>query len=196
MSMIQDSENFEQLRRLLALKRHEQPPPGYFHSFSREVIIRIKAGELGEAEAKWWAFDGSWLQWLWNACERRPVLAGGVGVAFCGFFFAAALVSGTADIPSVGLATRDMPLNQELVSRVARSNPLAAPAGFSAVSANSEALSGDSTVDYSIAAADFPSLVRVRAEQQPNQGSLPSLFVPPGQLQMRPQSATLRISGD
>ena len=132
MSMMQDSENLEQLRRLLALKRHEQPPPGYFHSFSREVIVRIKAGELGEAGTKWWAFDGSWLQWLWTVCERRPVLAGGVGVAFCGFFFATALVSGTADVPNIGLAaTRDMVPNQELVLRVGQ-NPLP-PAGFSAV---------------------------------------------------------------
>ena len=90
--MTEDSQNFEQLQRLLALKRHEVPPPGYFHQFSREVILRIKAGELGESEVRWWAFDGSWLKWLWTACERRPVLAGGASMALCGFFAAATFI--------------------------------------------------------------------------------------------------------
>jgi len=184
MSMMQESQEFEQLRRLMSLKRHEQPPPGYFHSFSREVIVRIKAGELGEAESRWWVFDGSWLQWLWNACERRPVLASGVGVAFCGFFFAAALISGTSDLPNMGLVTREMSPNQ--VSLLAGSNPLAAPAGFSTLNANA------SSMDYSIATADFPSLVRVSGEQR-NPNALPSLFVPPGQLQWQAQPVNFRV---
>jgi len=87
-------ENFEQLRKLLTLKRHEQPPPGYFHNFSREVIVRIKAGESGEtAVSAWWAWEGSWLQRVWGAFEARPVVAGAFGVAVCGFFVAGALIS-------------------------------------------------------------------------------------------------------
>jgi len=94
MSMSSDSENFEQLRRLMALKRHEQPPPGYFHHFSRGVIVRIKAGEMGDqVTASWWSWDGSWLQRAWASIETRPALAGAFGVAFCGFFAAGALFS-------------------------------------------------------------------------------------------------------
>src|SRR6201993_3077466 len=98
--MTPDSDNFEQLRKLLVLKRHEVPPPGYFHGFSREVIVRIKAGEMGEAAgANWWAFEGSWLRRFWGIFEARPILAGGFGVAVCGFFVAGALIS--ADNPQV-----------------------------------------------------------------------------------------------
>src|SRR5436309_369012 len=93
MSPIPD--DFEQLRRLLALKRHEQPPPGYFHGFSRQVIVRIQAGELGDAEeASLWSFSGgSFLQRIWATLDARPVLAGAFGVAVCGFFVVGALLS-------------------------------------------------------------------------------------------------------
>jgi hypothetical protein len=97
MSMSQDSENFEQLRRLIALKRHEQPPPGYYHHFSREVIVRIKAGDLGDrAGASWWSWEGSWMQRVWTAVETRPAVAGAFGVAVCGFFAVGALLSDNA----------------------------------------------------------------------------------------------------
>jgi hypothetical protein len=96
MSPIPD--DFEQLRRLLALKRHEQPPPGYFHGFSRQVIVRIQAGELGDAEeASLWSFSGgSFLQRIWATLDARPVLAGAFGVAVCGFFVVGALMSDNA----------------------------------------------------------------------------------------------------
>jgi hypothetical protein len=92
--MSPDSENFEQLRHLLAVKRHEQPPPGYYHSFSREVIVRIKAGELGEEQTTvWWSWEGSWLQRVWAAFETRPVVPGAVGLVVCGFFVGGVLIS-------------------------------------------------------------------------------------------------------
>ena len=93
MSPIPD--DFEQLRRLLALKRHEQPPPGYFHGFSRQVIVRIQAGDLGDPEeAAGWSFGGgSLLQRIWATLDARPILAGAFGVAVCGFFVVGALIS-------------------------------------------------------------------------------------------------------
>jgi len=93
MSPIPD--DFEQLRRLLALKRHEQPPPGYFHGFSRQVIVRIKAGDLGnESEGSFWTFGGrSVFQRIWATLDARPILAGSFGVAVCGFFVVGALLS-------------------------------------------------------------------------------------------------------
>jgi hypothetical protein len=107
MSPIPD--DFEQLRRLLALKRHEQPPPGYFHGFSRQVIVRIKAGELGDqSEASLWSFSGgSLLQRIWATLDARPVLAGAFGVAVCGFFVVGALLSDNTG--SATAATSEMP---------------------------------------------------------------------------------------
>ena len=94
MSMNQDIENFDQLRRLLALKRHEQPPPGYFNGFSRQVIVRIKAGERGEQDNLMERlFEvAPWLQRMWAAFEARPAVAGALGLAMCGLFGAGVLV--------------------------------------------------------------------------------------------------------
>ena len=43
----------ESLRKLLAVKRYESPPPGYFATFSAKVIARIEAGESVNA-LPWW----------------------------------------------------------------------------------------------------------------------------------------------
>ena len=43
--MSENDNNFETLRQLLALKRYEVPPPGYFEDFSGNVIGRIRAAE-------------------------------------------------------------------------------------------------------------------------------------------------------
>lgn len=105
MSMGPVHDDFEQLRRLMALKRHEQPPPGYFHGFSREVIVRIKAGELGnESESSVWSFGTSSLfQRIWATLDARPILAGAFGVAVCGFFVVGALVSDSTTADSTPL---------------------------------------------------------------------------------------------
>jgi len=47
--MNENENNFESLRRLLAHKRHETPPPGYFNSFSGQIIACIRAGEARAA---------------------------------------------------------------------------------------------------------------------------------------------------
>lgn len=70
------SEQFEQVRKLLALKRYEQPPPRYFNTFSEQVIARIQTGDRGLG--RW-----SWLDRLWAALDSKPVLAGSIGLAAC-----------------------------------------------------------------------------------------------------------------
>lgn len=87
--MSAERENFDQLRKLLTLKRHEQPPPGYFHHFSREVIIRIHAGEHLEPGAfrDKLGWDAPWLARFWNFLEGKPAIAGAFGLAVCGLLF-------------------------------------------------------------------------------------------------------------
>jgi hypothetical protein len=43
--MKMDPENFEALRRLMVVKRHEAPPPGYFNRLPGTIMTRIERGE-------------------------------------------------------------------------------------------------------------------------------------------------------
>ncbi len=77
--MNSDPRTFERLRRLLVLKRYEQPPPGYFDRFPGEVIARIR-----EYESEVRTGPGVlWLRRLWNALEYRAVLPTACGAAVC-----------------------------------------------------------------------------------------------------------------
>jgi len=99
MSMHPEQEDFEQLRRLLALKRYEQPPPRYFNEFSRQVIVRIQAGDQGLGKAEGQSWDSPWRPWLlrlWGALNARPVLAGACSVAALAALFSAVLLSDQA----------------------------------------------------------------------------------------------------
>lgn len=73
-------EDFEALKRLLACKRYEQPPPGYFNSFSDKVIARLEADELIEYS--------SWWQWLVDKFDAKPVVACLYGMVVSGLLLA------------------------------------------------------------------------------------------------------------
>ncbi len=88
--MTPDQDNFDRLRRLLTLKRYEQPPPGYFHHFSQQVILRIKDGETGGSAGLFerWFGDSAWLNRLFGSFQPRPAFAGVAGLAMCGLMLA------------------------------------------------------------------------------------------------------------
>jgi hypothetical protein len=73
--MSENENNFEALRRLLALKRHEVPPPGYFEDFSSRVIGRIRAAEA--------APQLPWLLRILHAFETKPAYPVTFASALC-----------------------------------------------------------------------------------------------------------------
>jgi len=94
-----DSENFDSLRQLLALKRHEVPPPGYFDRLSRDVMARIKSGEKGGQVGA----EFSWFQRMLSMFDVKPVFAGAFGTAVCAFLISGVLSSDQT--PVLGDAT-------------------------------------------------------------------------------------------
>ena len=88
--MKQDENEFEALRQLLALKRHEVPPPGYFESFSTRVTRQIRAmNENDEAAAvDHFRTTAPWLFRLLEFSYARPSV---VGFGVVGIFLVAAL---------------------------------------------------------------------------------------------------------
>ncbi|HWC58595.1 MAG TPA: hypothetical protein VHC44_02800 [Verrucomicrobiae bacterium] len=84
-----DSENFDSLRQLLALKRHEIPPPGYFDRFSRDVMARIKAGDTGDEIGATRSLFSRFLR----VFDVKPIFAGAFGTAVCAFLVSSVISS-------------------------------------------------------------------------------------------------------
>jgi hypothetical protein len=74
--MMNDDQNFDDLRKLLALKKHEQPPPGYFNRLPGKILARIEASEL--------ATQSTWWDWLVARFDARPILACAYGFTISG----------------------------------------------------------------------------------------------------------------
>jgi hypothetical protein len=97
-------ENQDLIRKLLAIKRYEQPPPGYFESFSHKVIARIEAPSTSAA-LPWWR------QWFAGLAEQ-PLLASTYGMLFAGLLVVAVGLaqSSTEEDPDLSLAVGLSPL--------------------------------------------------------------------------------------
>lgn len=78
--MASSPDKSESLRRLLALKRHETPPPGFFDQLPRAVRARLEA----QPEAVgWWTGLLAWLRLEWSF---KPALAGAMLAAAAGLY--------------------------------------------------------------------------------------------------------------
>ena len=82
-------EESDQLRELLALKRYEQPPPGFFNHFSDKVIARIEAEGLVRRI--------SWWERLFPELDAKPVLACAYGLVISGLLVVALGISESLD---------------------------------------------------------------------------------------------------
>lgn len=82
-------DDFKDLRRLLALKKHEEPPPGYFSYLPDKIVIRIERGDLSE--------HSTWWEWLVAKYDAQPVLAGAYAFAISGLMLLGLKVS--EDLP-------------------------------------------------------------------------------------------------
>ena len=104
--MNQDSENFDSLRQLLALKRHEVPPPGYYDRLSRDIMARIKAGDTGNELGA----DLSWFKRLLNVFDVKPIFAGAFGTAVCAFLISGFITSERTPAFAAGTAMPEGPM--------------------------------------------------------------------------------------
>jgi len=83
--MNESGQNFDQLKQLLKLKRHEIPPPGFFNHFSDEVISRIRAGEArnGSPILNQLNDHAPWLVNFLRFFEAKPGVVGGFATSLC-----------------------------------------------------------------------------------------------------------------
>jgi hypothetical protein len=65
-------QDFEQLRKLLKVKRYEQPPPGYFSRFSDSVVNRLER----EEESRHLEGFAAWFGALRRVLVENPISAG------------------------------------------------------------------------------------------------------------------------
>lgn len=135
MSMNVEPDDFDQLCRLLKLKRHESPPPRYFNEFSGQVLARIQAAtpRSGFESLEGILSQSPWGRQFWRAIEQRPAVSGLCTAALCGLMVVGVFLSDTAPTPPTitadGMARVDSPeLGQAQPSSLAVAG--AAPSGL------------------------------------------------------------------
>ena len=83
--MKESGQKFEELKKLLKLKRHELPPPGFFNHFSDEVVSRIRAGEARRSGAMIDRLNDSapWVVNFLRFFEAKPGVVGAFATSLC-----------------------------------------------------------------------------------------------------------------
>lgn len=95
--MTQPNDDFDALKTLLRCKRYEQPPPGYFNTFSSKVVARIEAQDM-------FGYSSSW-EWLVAQFNAKPFLVCAYGVAVSGLLLAGFRLAQIFENEAAGLPT-------------------------------------------------------------------------------------------
>lgn len=107
--MEDESENFDELKKLLSLKRHEQPPPGFYRDLPGRVLQQIEAEEARS--------PGFWER-LVGAFELRPALSTAFAGLMVGLLVVAVQrgsVADSGDAPGSTLALDEPAVEQGAV---------------------------------------------------------------------------------
>ena len=110
----QDPDEFDSVKQLLALKRHEEPPPGYFDRLPGEVRARIAHAQ---AHPESW-----WRRWL-AAWDLSPALATSYAIVavtlVVGGVWSAKQPSSEAEVQRVTVPVRATVTNMIIASNAA-----------------------------------------------------------------------------
>jgi hypothetical protein len=106
-----EQNNFAELTKLLKIKQHEVPPPGYFDNFSGQVISRIRAGEAGgmQTVAERFQSEAPWLANFLRIFETRPGLIGGFATSLCLLLVLVVVFAERSDVASKNLLSISEP---------------------------------------------------------------------------------------
>lgn len=119
-------DDFDKVQKLLALKRHEQPPPRFFSEFSEQVIARLDSPVP--------ARPGRWWQRLGLDFDLQPPLVCALGVVVCGLLLVGIITSLDHEGPALvivrpisGNALVLTPPGSAAVAPATTLNPIAKP---------------------------------------------------------------------
>lgn len=100
-------EQFSELRRLLAIKRHERPPPGHFDRLAQQIRRALEA-ETVSACSTWW-------ERLMSRFDMQPAWAAALAVAVAAVYLFALVASQAPQSPRVSV---HHPVSQDWISAV------------------------------------------------------------------------------
>ena len=139
--MKENEQNFDELKRLLKLKRHEVPPPGYFNNFSDKVIARIQAGEAANYGTAYENVQthAPWLARFFAIFEAKPAVIGGFATGLCALLALGAVLTEKSDQTATGFVAENTDSTPMSLASLSMPTGLADAGGIQ-VSSNSASL--------------------------------------------------------